>query len=243
MKCVPMLEQFKRQYSCQPLLGVNLSPEFVNLYFSYASLALFFSLFFFFLLVAAVFWTLTSTCGSGRKKHGQCCAKYTWLQTSLLMRFLSLLLYFQWIQKISFKTTKVLSCPPHSRFILLIHKQSLSLTQSDCNLYKEIGRKYSVSVSLSLFPKVPFQFSSVWEGNWYRDLWAWKSQYVLQVLQPVSLAHFSHSVHIALLPRGWSSPHRLDGWCSAEILCSLWSGISSPLLPLLVWVEQHWHTE
>ena len=46
MKCVPMLEQFKRQYSCQPLLGVNLSPEFVNLYFSYASLALFFLLFF-----------------------------------------------------------------------------------------------------------------------------------------------------------------------------------------------------
>ena len=40
MKCVPVLEQFKRQHSCQPLFGVNLSPEFVNLYFSYASLGL-----------------------------------------------------------------------------------------------------------------------------------------------------------------------------------------------------------
>ena len=40
--------------------------------------------------------------------------------------------------------------PQHSRFILLMHKHSLGLTQSDCNLYKQRDRKYSVSLSLSL---------------------------------------------------------------------------------------------
>ena len=54
--------------SCQPLLGVNLSPEFVTVYFPYAGWGLSF-----FLLVAAAFWIPTSMCGSGRNK--QCCAK------------------------------------------------------------------------------------------------------------------------------------------------------------------------
>ena len=34
-----------KRHSCQPLLGVNLSPEFVNLYFPYASQGLFFFFF------------------------------------------------------------------------------------------------------------------------------------------------------------------------------------------------------
>ena len=61
--------------SCQPLLGVNLSPEFVNLYFPYAG------------------WGLLYFCwwqrhfefrlahGSGRKK--QCCAKCTCMTSNL----------------------------------------------------------------------------------------------------------------------------------------------------------------
>ena len=66
-------------HSCQPLLGVNLSPEFVNLYFPNADWSLFFS--FFFLLVAAAFWIPTGMCGSGRKK--QCCAKYACTTSNL----------------------------------------------------------------------------------------------------------------------------------------------------------------
>ena len=73
-------------HSCQPLLGINLSPEFVNLYFPYAGRD------YYFLLVAAAFWIQTGTCDSGRKK--QCCANlntHAQLQISLPMWFLSLL--------------------------------------------------------------------------------------------------------------------------------------------------------
>ena len=56
----------------EPLLGVNLSPEFVNLYFPYAGWGLLF-----FSLVPAAFWIPIGTCGSGRKK--QCCAKYIYI--------------------------------------------------------------------------------------------------------------------------------------------------------------------
>ena len=49
-------------HSCQPLLGVNLSPEFVNLYFPYAVQGLLF-----FSPVAAAFWIPSGTCGNGRK--------------------------------------------------------------------------------------------------------------------------------------------------------------------------------
>ena len=64
-------------HSCQPLLGVNLSPEFVNLHFPYAGwLGSFVSL-----LVAAAFLSPTNTCGSGRKK--QCCAKYACVTSNL----------------------------------------------------------------------------------------------------------------------------------------------------------------
>ena len=69
-------------HSCQPLLGVNLSPEFVNLYFPYAGQVLSF-----FLLVAAAFSIPTGTCGSGRKK--QCCAKYTCATSDLTSREIS----------------------------------------------------------------------------------------------------------------------------------------------------------
>ena len=49
-------------HSCQPLLWVNLSPEFVHLYFPYASWGLLF-----FSPVAAAFWIPTGRCGNGRK--------------------------------------------------------------------------------------------------------------------------------------------------------------------------------
>ena len=72
--------------------------------------------------------------------------------------FYLFLFFLQWIQKISFKTTKALSCPPstprhHSGFILLIYKQSFGLTQSDCNLYKQRDREkvfcFCIPLSLS----------------------------------------------------------------------------------------------
>ena len=57
----------------------NLSPEFVNLYFSYAGWGLFFLLF----VVAGTSCILNpiSTRGSGRKKH--CCAKYACTTSNL----------------------------------------------------------------------------------------------------------------------------------------------------------------
>ena len=67
----------QRRHSCQPLLGVNLSPEFVNLYFPYKCRpGSFVSL-----LVAAAFLIPTDMCGSGRKK--QCCAKYACMPSNL----------------------------------------------------------------------------------------------------------------------------------------------------------------
>ena len=67
-----------------PLLGVNLSPEFVNLYFPYAGRGLLF-----FSLVASAFWVPTGMWGSRRKK--QYCAKYTCVTSNLTStRFLGL---------------------------------------------------------------------------------------------------------------------------------------------------------
>ena len=66
----PSSDKANHSHSCQPILGVNLNPEFVNLSFPYADRGLSF-----FSLAAAAFWIPTGTCGSGRKK--QCCAKYT----------------------------------------------------------------------------------------------------------------------------------------------------------------------
>ena len=63
-------------HSCQPLLGVNLSPEFVKLYFP--SLCRPGS--FVFSLMAAAFLIPTSTCGNGRQKQ---CAKYTCATSNL----------------------------------------------------------------------------------------------------------------------------------------------------------------
>ena len=48
-------------HRCQPLLGVNLSPEFVNLYFPYVGWALLF-----FSLVAVAFWIPPGTRGCGK---------------------------------------------------------------------------------------------------------------------------------------------------------------------------------
>ena len=66
-------------HSCQPILGVNLSPEFVNLYFPYAGQVV--VVFVCFLLVAATFSIPTSMCGNRRKK--QCCAKYACMTSNL----------------------------------------------------------------------------------------------------------------------------------------------------------------
>ena len=71
-----MLYSLLLLHSCQPLLGVNLSPEFVNLYFPYEGGGLLF-----FSLVAAAFSIPTGICGSGRKK--QCCVKYTCTTSNL----------------------------------------------------------------------------------------------------------------------------------------------------------------
>ena len=78
-------------HSCQPLLGVNLSPEFVHQYFPYAGQILFFLFFLFFLLVAAAFWIPTGTCGSGRKKQ---CAKYICATSDLTSREILSLLHW-----------------------------------------------------------------------------------------------------------------------------------------------------
>ena len=66
------------------MLGVNLSPEFVNLYFPYAGWGLVFS------LVPEAFRIPIGTCGSGRKNN-VVLNMHAQLQISLLMRFLSLL--------------------------------------------------------------------------------------------------------------------------------------------------------
>ena len=63
-------------HSCQPLVGVNLSPEFVNLYFLYAGWGPVFW------LIPAAFLIPISTCGSGRKK--QCYAKYACTTSNLI---------------------------------------------------------------------------------------------------------------------------------------------------------------
>ena len=67
--------KIQQQHSYQPLLEVNLSPEFVNLYFPYAGQSFVFS------LVAVAFLIPTDTCGSGRKK--QCCVKYACTTSNL----------------------------------------------------------------------------------------------------------------------------------------------------------------
>ena len=60
---------FALLHSCQPLLGVNLSPEYVNLRFPYAGQGLLF------FAGGNSILNSNSMCGSRRKK--QCCAKYT----------------------------------------------------------------------------------------------------------------------------------------------------------------------
>ena len=61
----------KLLHSCQPLLGVNYSPEFVNLYFPYAG------------QVVVVFFVVFFAGGSSiLNSNQQCCAKYTCTLTS-----------------------------------------------------------------------------------------------------------------------------------------------------------------
>ena len=67
----------QRRHSCQLLLGVNLNPDFVNLYFHYAG-----QVFCFFAgRVAVAFLIPANMCDSGRKK--QCCAKYACMPSNL----------------------------------------------------------------------------------------------------------------------------------------------------------------
>ena len=66
---------FPPLHSCQPLLEVNLTPEFVNLYFPYAGQGLLL------LLLVAVAFEFQLARGSGRKK--QCCAKYACMTSNL----------------------------------------------------------------------------------------------------------------------------------------------------------------
>ena len=61
--CCIFMHPNNGMHSCQPLLGINFGPEFVNLCFPSAGWGLLF-----FLLVAAAFWIASGTCGSGRKK-------------------------------------------------------------------------------------------------------------------------------------------------------------------------------
>ena len=62
-------------HSCQPLLGVNLSLVFMNLYFPYAGRGLLF------FAGGSSILNSNGMCGSGRKK--QCCAKYTCTTSNL----------------------------------------------------------------------------------------------------------------------------------------------------------------
>ena len=62
-------------HSCQPLLEVNLSPVFVNLYFPYAGQGLLF------FTGGSSILNSSGMCGSGSKE--QCCTKYTCTTSNL----------------------------------------------------------------------------------------------------------------------------------------------------------------
>ena len=83
--CHPKLHLTPACHGCQPLLGVNLSPVFVNLCFPYAGQGLLF-----FLLVAAAFWIPTA-CVAVEERSNVVLNTHARLQISLPTRFLSLL--------------------------------------------------------------------------------------------------------------------------------------------------------